>query len=61
MYLKKFICYDIKDIQFLDGEVKAVMWVDIDEFVNMFDNGQIVYNVNFDASDYKKCILLCNK
>ncbi len=48
----------IDKINFIDGEVIDVKWVTIDEFMNMFNNGDIVYNVNFDRNDYLKCLEL---
>lgn len=46
----------IKEIKFSDGEAVAAKWVDIDEFMEMYNNGDIVYNVNFDRADYEKCL-----
>lgn len=33
-------------------------WVNIDEFVKMFNNDEIVYNVDFNAEDYEKSLIL---
>ncbi len=47
---------DIKDIKFTDEESIDAKWVSIEEFMEMFRNGKIVENVNFDENDYKKCL-----
>ena len=47
---------DIKDIKFLDDEVMDVKWVSINEYMNMFNNGEIVSNVDFNEDDYNQCI-----
>ena len=51
----------IEDINFKDGEAIDAKWVTIDEFEKMFNDGDIVYNVNFDRDDYNKCISLLNE
>lgn len=48
----------IDDIKFADGEVIAAKWVNIEEFMKMFDSGEIVSNVDFDDKDYEKCLSL---
>ena len=48
----------IDEINFKDGEAQNAKWVTIDEFIKMFEDGQIVYNVNFDRNDYEKCLKL---
>ena len=50
----------IKDLKFKDGEVVSARWVDIANFMHMFNNGEIVYNVDFDDKDYAKCLSLLN-
>ena len=50
----------IDKINFEDGEAQNAKWVTIDEFVKMFDEGEIVYNVNFDKNDYEKSLQLLN-
>ena len=52
---------DIKDIAFSDGESIAAKWVDIDEFEDMYNQGDICESVNFNRSDYTKCIDLLKK
>ena len=47
---------DISDIKFLDDEVMDVKWVSINEYMNMFNNGEMVSNVDFDENDYNQCI-----
>lgn len=49
---------EIEKINFLDGEVIGAKWVNIDEFIKMFNDEEIVYNVDFDEQDYKKCLTL---
>lgn len=47
-----------ENIKFADGESVDAKWVNIDEFVKMFNNGEIVYNVDFNAEDYEKSLIL---
>ena len=49
---------DIKSLNFSDKEVSDAKYVSIDEYMQMFHNGDIVYNVDFNLEDYKKAILL---
>ena len=49
---------EIKNLKYTDGEVINAKWVDINEFMNMFNNGEIVYNVDFNEKDYEECLLL---
>ncbi len=49
---------EIQEIKFTDGESIDAKWVDINEFINMFNNGEIVYNVDFDKNDYENSLLL---
>lgn len=51
---------DIKkeDIKFADGETIDAKWVNIDEFVKMYDNGEIVYNIDFNKDDYDRSLVL---
>lgn len=50
----------IEEINFEDGEAQEAKWVTIEEFIKMFEEGEIVYNVNFDKNDYEKCLQLLN-
>ena len=43
---------DVKDLSFSDNEVSAAKYVSIDEYMNMFNAGEIVYNVDFNDKDY---------
>jgi len=52
---------DIKDIRFTDEESIEAKWVTIDEFMDMFEKGDIVDNVDFDREDYKKCLELLQR
>lgn len=47
-----------ENIKFADGESVDAKWVNIDEFVKMFNNDEIVYNVDFNAEDYEKSLIL---
>ena len=49
---------DINSLSFLDNEVSDAKYVSIDEFMKMFNDGDIVYNVNFNLEDYMKAIKL---
>lgn len=51
---------DIEDseITLPDGEAVAFKWVSIDEFEEMFKDGQIVPSVDFDRDDFEKSITL---
>ena len=50
----------IEELSFTDEETMDAKWVDINEFMRMFNNGDIVYNVDFDEKDYEKCLSLLN-
>lgn len=47
---------DIKDIKFSDEEAINAKWVTINEFTKMFDNGEIVSNVDFNKDDFEQCL-----
>ena len=49
---------DIKDVKFVDGEAIGSKWVSIDEFMDMYNNGEIVKTVDFGLEDYNKAINL---
>ena len=46
---------DIKDeeITLPDGEAVAYKWVTIDEFIEMFENGEIIQTVDFGRQEYE--------
>ena len=48
----------LEDIKFTDGETINAKWVDIDEFIKMFNNGEIVYTVDFNNDDYIRSLEL---
>lgn len=48
----------IDELKFTDNEAIEAKWVSIDKFIEMFNNGDIVYNVNIDRNDYLKCLEL---
>ena len=49
---------DIKDVKFNDGEAIAAKWVSIDEFIKMYNDGEIVETVDFGIEEYNKAIIL---
>lgn len=49
---------DIKDISFTDEESIEAKWVSIDEFMDMFNKGDIVDNVDFGKDDYERAMKL---
>lgn len=49
---------EVADLKFKDGEAIAAKWVGIEEYMKMFNDGDIVFNVDFDDQDYKKCLEL---
>lgn len=49
---------DIKDVKFADREAIAAKWVSIDEFMEMYNNGEIVETADFGREDYEKAINL---
>lgn len=48
----------LNKIDFKDGEAQNAKWVTIDEFMKMFEEDQIVFNVNFDRADYERALNL---
>lgn len=52
---------DISSIRFCDNEAMAAKWVSIDQFMNMFNNGKIVPNVDFGIEEYNECLEIINK
>ncbi len=50
----------LEELNFSDGEALAGKWVSIDEFMKMFNDGDIVHSVNIDRKDYEKCLKLLN-
>ena len=51
---------DLKDITFPDGEAIEAKWVTIEEFMQMYDNKEIVPTVNFGIEEYNKALSLNN-
>lgn len=47
---------DIKDVKFSDGESIDVKWVSIKEFIQMFENGEIVPTVNIGMEQLNKAL-----
>ncbi len=51
--------HNIKDIfLYKDNEVSEAKYVSIDEYMDMFNSGDIVYNVDFNDEDYLQAIKL---
>lgn len=48
----------INNLFFSDNEVSDAKYVSIDKFMDMFNNGDIVYNVDFNDKDYLQAIKL---
>lgn len=48
----------IEDLTFPDGEATEAKWVNINEFMNMFNNKQIVPSIDFGIEEYKKALNL---
>ena len=48
----------IKDVRFADEEAIAAKWVNIDEFIEMYNNGEIVKTVDFGIEEYHEAINL---
>lgn len=46
----------LENINFQDNEAIDVKWVNIDEFVRMYENNEIVPNVDFGREEYDKCL-----
>ena len=49
---------DINILSFSDNEVSEAKYVSIDEYMDMFNSGDIVYNVDFNDKDYLQDIKL---
>lgn len=49
---------NVEDITFPDKEAIAAKWVSIDEFIKMYNNGEIVETVDFGIEEYNKAITL---
>ena len=50
--------YDISSLEFTDNEVSDAKFVSINKYMDMFNSGEIVYNINFDDKDYMEAIRL---
>ncbi len=49
---------EIKQLNFIDREVIDAKWVSINEFMDMYNTGDITANVDFNEKDYKECLQL---
>lgn len=47
---------DINNVKFADGEAINAKWVNIDEFMKMYNNDEIVKTVDFGLEDYNKAL-----
>lgn len=47
---------DVQSLNLPNEEVSMAKYVSIDQYMDMFNAGDIVYNVDFDDSDYKRAI-----
>jgi len=47
---------DIKNIKYRDKEAINAKWVTINEFIKMFDDGEMVSSVDFNKDDFKQCL-----
>lgn len=52
---------DINDLTFPDGEAIDAKWVTIDEFMEMFNNKEIIQSVDFGIEEYKMALELKQK
>ena len=51
----------MEDIRFQDNEATDVKWVNIDKFIRMYQNNEIVPNVDFGTEDYEICLNIIQK
>ena len=51
---------DITYIKFCDNEAIDAKWVSINQFMDMFNNNEIVPNVDFGIEEYNKCLEIIN-
>ena len=49
---------DINNVKFADGEAINAKWVNIDEFMKMYNNDEIVKTVDFGLEDYNRILNL---
>ena len=49
---------DINNVKFTDGEAINAKWVNIDEFMKMYNNDEIVKTVDFGLEDYNRILNL---
>lgn len=47
---------EIKNITFPDGEATDAKWVSIEEFIDMYNNGEIVPTINIGIEEYTKAL-----
>lgn len=52
---------NVEDIRFQDNEATEVKWVNIDKFIRMYQNNEIVPNVDFGTEDYEICLNIIQK
>ena len=47
---------NIEDLTFHDGEATEAKWVNIDEFIKMFNNNEIIPTVDFGREEYEDAL-----
>lgn len=47
---------NIEDLTFPDGEATEAKWVNIDEFIKMFNNNEIIPTVDFGREEYEDAL-----
>lgn len=47
---------NIEDLTFPDGEATEAKWVNIDEFIKMFNNNEIIPTVDFGREEYEEAL-----
>lgn len=52
---------DIENLKFSDGEVIDAKWVNIEEFMKMFENNEIVPSINFGIEEYYKALKISQR
>ena len=52
---------NVEDIRFQDNEATEVKWVNIDKFIRMYQNNEIVPNVDFGREEYEICLNIIEK
>ena len=48
--------FDVSELTFPDGEAIEAKWVTIDEFMKMYENKEIIQQVDFGVEEYKEAL-----